>query len=188
MAKACSAECIGTDSLLPARNPPHHHPSPSSVFPLSVFGRILSDDWLSRVKGSRVHGSHFWPFVKHRDALFCKFCLGGSSAWRRRTRLDVFQHHIRLDSVSWCCSVRVRTNALAVSNYLAELVRGINGEDDGRFVFSFIWHRAQKLFKRNKLIKPQKSNTVWHSLRNLWSKHSWSKQVYSFKECFHFFG
>lgn len=97
MAKACSAERISTGSLLPARNSPAPHP-PLSF--LSVFGRILSDDWLSRVKGSRVHGSHFWPFVKHRDALFCKFCLRGSSAWRRRTRLDVFQHHIRLDSVS----------------------------------------------------------------------------------------
>lgn len=51
--KACSMENISTGPL-PTACPPH----PPST-PICLFSQTLSDDWLSGVKGSWIHGSHF---------------------------------------------------------------------------------------------------------------------------------
>lgn len=82
------------EQQLPARHPPV---TPLSF--LSVFAGILSDDWLSGVKGSRVRASHFWPPLWSTEMLCSLFCLRASSASRRWTRLHVFSpHRIR----RWC--------------------------------------------------------------------------------------
>lgn len=54
-AKACSMENISA-SPLPTACPPH--PLRPST-PICLFSQTLSDDWLSGVKGSWIHGSHF---------------------------------------------------------------------------------------------------------------------------------
>lgn len=83
-------------------------PYPST--PICLFSQTLTDDWLSGVKGSWIHGSHFQPFVEYRDSLCRKFGLCASAAWRRWTKRNVCQHHCgpnsenRVSNLCCCCT------------------------------------------------------------------------------------